>query len=164
MGVFHNVDAATHLAEVLLPLVQRELPDTRLRIVGAAPSRKVRELHRPPEVTVTGFAPDLNLELNRAAVFVAPLRFSAGLQNKALEAMAAARPVVTTPTVAAGLDAQDGTHLLVGHRPEELAGHIIGLLGDADRRRTLGAAARGLVRESFSWRIVADRLRVLAGG
>ena len=48
---------------------------------------------------MTGFVPDLNGALNQAAVFVAPLRFAAGVQNKALEAMAAGRPVVTTGIV-----------------------------------------------------------------
>jgi len=162
MGVFHNVDAAAHLAEDVLPLVRREIPDLRLRIIGASPNARVQGLHRPPAIEVTGFVPDLNLELNRGAVFVAPLRFSAGVQNKVLEAMAAARPVVTTPAVAEGLDAEAGRHLLVGENPEELAGHLTGLLGDPDRRRRLGAAARGFVQDRFSWRTVADRAREIA--
>ena len=61
MSVFHNVDAAEHLAESVLPLVRREFPDLRLRIVGADPSRRIQDLHRPPAVTVSGFVPDLNL-------------------------------------------------------------------------------------------------------
>ena len=61
MGVFHNVDAATHLAEELLPLLQDAFPELRLRIVGASPNERVQALHRPPAVTVTGFVPELNL-------------------------------------------------------------------------------------------------------
>jgi len=162
MGVFHNVDAAAYLANSVLPLVRREFPDLRLRIVGASPCRRVRGLHRPPAVTVTGFVPDLNLELNRGAVFVAPLRFSAGVQNKVLEAMAAARPVVTTSTVARGLDADPGRHLLVAESAEDFAGRITGLLADAGRRTTLGAAARRFVKDRFSWLFVADRAREIA--
>jgi len=162
MSVFHNVDAAAYLAESVLPLLRREFPDLRLRIVGAAPSKRIQGLHRPPAVTVTGFVPDLNLELNRGAVFVAPLRFSGGMQNKVLEAMAAARPVVTTPTVARGLDAHAGRHLLVAESAENFAVHITGLLSDAPRRRTLGAAARSFVKDRFSWRFVADRAREIA--
>ena len=146
----------------MLPLVRRKFPDLVLRMVGASPSRRVQGLHLPPAVTVTGFVPDLNLELNRGAVFVAPLRFSAGVQNKVLEAMAAARPVVTTPAVARGLGAGAGRHLLVGESPEDLAGHVTGLLGDTGRRRTLGAAARRFVQDRFSWRFVADRAREIA--
>jgi len=162
MSVFHNVDAAAHLADSVLPLVRRDFPNLRLRIVGACPSRKVQILHRPPAVTVSGFVPDLNLELNRGAVFVAPLRFSGGMQNKVLEAMASARPVVTTPAVARGLDAEAGRHLLVAESTEEFAGHITGLLTDTGRRRTLGAAARRFVQDRFNWRFVAERARELA--
>jgi glycosyltransferase involved in cell wall biosynthesis len=162
MSVFHNVDAAAHLAESVLPLVRRDFPDLRLSIVGACPSRRIQGLHRPPTVTVTGFVPDLNLELNRGAVFVAPLRFSAGVQNKVLEAMAAARPVVTTSTVARGLDADPGRHLLVAESAEDFAGRITGLLADAGRRRAVGAAARRFVKDRFSWRFVADRAREIA--
>jgi sugar transferase (PEP-CTERM/EpsH1 system associated) len=159
MSVFHNVDAAVYLAESVLPLVRREFPDLSLRIVGATPSRRIQDLHRPPALTVSGFVPDLNLELNRGAVFVAPLRFSSGMQNKVLEAMAAARPVVTTPTVARGLDADAGRHLLVAESAEDFAVHITGLLADAGRRKTLGAAARRFVQDRFSWHFVADRAR-----
>ena len=162
MGVFHNVDAAVYLAESLMPLVRREVPDLRLRIVGASPGRRVQDLHRPPVVTVTGFVHDLNLELNRGEVFVAPLRFSAGVQNKVLEAMAAARPVVTTPTVARGLGVEVGRHLLVAESAEKFAGHIIGLVADADRRRALGSAGRRFVKDRFSWGFVADRAREIA--
>lgn len=163
MSVFHNIDAAAHLVEDLLPRIHREFPSLKLRIVGASPSRRVQRLHRPPAVTVTGFVPDLNRELNRGAVFVAPLRFSAGVQNKVLEAMAAARPVVTTPSVAEGIDAGPGRHLLVGESSEALADHVSDLLGDPDRRRAIGTAARRYVQERFSWRVVAARAREIAG-
>jgi sugar transferase (PEP-CTERM/EpsH1 system associated) len=162
MGVFHNVDAAVHLAEVILPVIRCSVSDCRLRIVGASPCARVRRLASLGGVDVTGFVPDLNRELNRAAVFVAPLRFSAGVQNKVLEAMAAARPVVTTTEVAAGIGAVAGRHLLVGRTSKEIAGHVTSLLADARRRRALGTAARAFVARKFSWRPVAERVREIS--
>lgn len=162
LGVPHNIDAAVWLTGAILPAIQRSVPGCRLRIVGSAPSAKVQRLARRHGVEVTGFVPDLNLELNQAAVFVAPLRFSAGVQNKVLEAMAAARPVVTTPEIAAGLEAVTGRHLLVGDGSEELAAHAVSLLTDPDRRRALGTAARAFVADRFSWRFVAERMREIA--
>ena len=162
MGVFHNVDAAACMAEEILPAVRRSVPDCRLRIVGASPSTRVRRLAGLDGVEVTGFVPDLNRELNRAAVFVAPLRFSAGVQNKVLEAMAAGRPVVTTSNVADGIGATPDRHLLVGGTFGEIADHVASLLADVDRRRALGAAARELVAREFSWRPVAERVREIS--
>ncbi len=106
LGVFHNVDAATILARKVLPLVRQQIPNCSLKIVGAEPNAQVRALDAEPAVSVTGFVPDLNDYLNRAAIFVAPLRFAAGVQNKVLEAMATASPVVTTNLVNAGLGAR----------------------------------------------------------
>jgi sugar transferase (PEP-CTERM/EpsH1 system associated) len=162
MSVFHNVDAAVHLAEDILPLIRRSVPDCRLRIVGASPGARVRRLASLGGVDVTGFVPDLNRELNRAAVFVAPLRFSAGVQNKVLEAMAAARPVVATTEVAGGIGAVAGRHLLVGRTSKEIAGHVTSLLADVRRRRALGTAAREFVADRFSWRIAAERVRAIS--
>jgi sugar transferase (PEP-CTERM/EpsH1 system associated) len=162
MGVPHNVDAAVHLAEDILSAVQRRVAGCRLRIVGAHPSRKVRRLERIPGVEVTGFVPDLNLELNRAAAFVAPLRFAAGVQNKVLEAMAAGRPVITSPRVAEGLGATAGRDLLVGRDPVRFADLTVTALADPDLRARLGAAGRRFVEDRFTWDAAADRARAVA--
>lgn len=162
MGVFHNVDAAVHLAHDIMPEIRRSVPDCRLRIVGASPCAQVRRLAALDGIAVTGFVPDLNGELNDAAVFVAPLRFSAGVQNKVEEAMAAARPVVVSPEVAAGVGATPGRHLLVGRTTGEFADQVASLLSNEQRRRALGAAARAFVAREFSWKPVAERVRNIA--
>jgi sugar transferase (PEP-CTERM/EpsH1 system associated) len=158
MGVAHNEDAAEFLARDLLPLVQAALPGARLSLVGADPSRRVRQLAGLPGVTVAGHVPDLNAVLNRATVFVAPLRFAAGVQNKVLEAMAAGIPVVTTPMVNDGLAATDGRHLLVADEPAALAAATLSLLTDPQRRESMARAARAFVVEGFRWDAVTRRL------
>lgn len=161
MGVFHNVDAAIHLADDVLPLVRRDHPRCRLRLVGADPCRAVRRLGRRPGIEVSGWVDDLNLELNRAAAVVAPLRFQAGVQNKVLEAMAAGRPVVTSPAVAAALGAAAGRELLVAADAGDVAGSTSALLADVELRRRIGSAARSFVCRRFSWRAAAERVREL---
>jgi len=162
MSVPHNVDAAVHLAKRVLPVVRQRVEGCQLRIVGANPCPRVRRLDQLPGVEVTGFVPDLNLELNRAAAFVAPLRFAAGIQNKVLEAMAAGRPVVTSPGVADGLGAVADRELLIGHSPDEFAALTIALLSDSALGRRLGAKARDFVSKRFTWTGVAERARAIA--
>ncbi|MCI0645213.1 MAG: TIGR03087 family PEP-CTERM/XrtA system glycosyltransferase [Chloroflexi bacterium] len=159
MGVYHNVDAAIHLARDVLPLVQKQLPGCRLTLAGANPAPEVRRLAENPAVTVTGFVPDLNRCLNQAAVFVAPLRFAAGVQNKVLEAMAAGRPVVTTTLVNQGLGAQPGQELLVADGAEQTARQIVALLRDEQLRARLGAAGRAFVQKTYSWKHAVRRMR-----
>jgi polysaccharide biosynthesis protein PslH len=103
-----NADAAVQLADVILPLVRREIPDARVAIVGRDPSPPVRALADRPGVSVTGFVEDMRPYLEGAAVFAAPIRFGAGIQNKVLEAMAMEVPIVASPLAADGLRAEDG--------------------------------------------------------
>jgi len=161
MCVPHNVDAAVYLVQDILPRVRAQLPDVRLTIAGADPVRVVRMLEKNPAVTVTGYVPDLNGLLNQTSVFVAPLRFGAGVQNKVIEAMAAGRPVVTTRLVNDGLRATPGRDLLVADDPGDLAGHIVTLCRDPLRRRQLGAQARRFVTRHYRWSCVSDRMRAI---
>ncbi len=139
MGVFHNVDAAVRLAEGILPRVRAAVPGARLELIGTEPAARVRAL-AGPGVRVRGHVVDLNAALNEAAVFVAPLRFAAGVQNKVLEAMAAGLPVVTTSEVNEGLRATPGEHLLLADDDEGLAAAALGSVG---RRGRAGAAGPG---------------------
>ena len=163
-GVFHNVDAAAYLVEEVLPLVRRQVPDCTLSLVGADPSPQVRRLANEPYVTVTGFVPDLNEWLNQAAVFVAPLRFAAGVQNKVLEAMSAACPVVTTTIVNEGLGAKPGSEILVADSAETMALQITRLLQDAVLRARIGTAARSFVQRVYTWDHVVRRMRAIEEG
>jgi sugar transferase (PEP-CTERM/EpsH1 system associated) len=161
MGVFHNVDAAEYLVKDVLPLVRQSIPAAELNLVGAEPAAHVRRLAKVSGVRVPGHVSDLNAELNRAAVFVAPLRFSAGIQNKVLEAMAAGLPVVTTSDVNSGLQAEDGRHLIVADEPAQMAAAIVSLLGDPDARRRIGREGRAFVLRRFRWEDVLDRMNTI---
>jgi glycosyltransferase involved in cell wall biosynthesis len=163
MGVFHNIDAAVYLAQEILPRLQRTFPDCHLTIVGAEPAPPVRELAQNPAVSVTGFVLDLNACLNEAAVFAAPLRFAAGVQNKVLEAMASGRPVVTTTLVNDGIGANPGRDLIVVDDPEAMVSHIANLFQQAQLRREMGAAARIFVEQNFSWQFAVQRMGAIEG-
>ncbi len=154
MGVFHNVDAAVRLAEEILPRVRAAVAGARLELIGTEPAARVRALAGLPGVAVRGHVVDLNAALNEAAVFVAPLRFAAGVQNKVLEAMAAGLPVVTTSEVNEGLRATPGEHLVVADDDEGLAAAAVELLSNAAERGRLGRAGRAFVLERFRWEAV----------
>ena len=161
LGVAHNIDAATLLAEYIFPLVSQRIPDCQLWIVGAEPAPAVQKLAQIPGVTVTGYVPDLNDYLNRAAVFCAPLRFAAGIQFKVVEAMAAARPVITTSMVNEGLKAQPGAELVIADSPEQIANAAINLLENRELAEQIGKRGRDFVMRSFSWDMVLKRLQVI---
>ena len=161
MSVFHNVDAAEYLVNEILPLIRAIVPAARLDLVGAQPAAEVKRLAATPGVRVLGHVADLNAALNAATVFVAPLRFAAGVQNKVLEAMAVGLPVVTTTYVNNGLGTEDGRHLLIANEPAAFAEAVCRLLQDATLRQTLGQNGQEFVRQHYRWESVLDRLEFI---
>jgi len=164
-----NLDAALVLMSELLPQVRRTCPDVRLLIVGRdAPARLV-EAGRRFGACVTGAVPDIRPYLEQASVFVAPLRFGAGIQNKLLEAMAMEVPVVTSPLGADGLRTEGGhaPPVAVARRPEEFVAQILRGLAEARHHAAPDHAARRFVEENFTWRAsvarIEDLIAALAG-
>lgn len=161
LRVFHNIDAATYLVQDILPLVQQQVPDCTLQLVGADPDPIVVQFGRDPAVAVTGYVPDLNEHLNRCTVFVAPLRFAAGIQNKVLEAMASGRPVVTTSLINQGLGAWPDHDILIADDAKAMAEQIVSLLRDEGLRERIGRRGRQFVERNFTWNHVMERMRII---
>ncbi len=146
-----NVEAATYFAEAVWPLVLKSAPDARFAIVGANPVRQICALDGKNRISVTGRVDDVRPWLGEAKIVVAPLRVARGIQNKVLEAMAMARPVVATTAAATGLGVTSGEDILIADKADTMAQKILSLLGDSDKRHRLGVAARRMVRERYRW-------------
>ena len=144
-----NIEAVTWFATEILPVIQAEHHQARFAIVGRAPTEAVRALASRPGVIVTGEVSDVRGWLAAAAVVVAPLKLARGIQNKVLEAMAMARPVVASTPAAEGID-HAGT-IRVGATAAEIARATGLLLGDKHAAAAIGAAARAQVQRRYSW-------------
>jgi len=149
MDYWANAEGALWFAHEVLPRVRAAQPRARLYLVGMNPSAAVRRLAHLPGVTVTGSVPDVRPYLQHAAVAVVPLRIARGIQNKILEAMAMARPVVTTPQALEGIPARDGDEVYVATEAADFAARVIALLATPDTTR--GARARAFVAREFDW-------------
>lgn len=146
-----NIEAVADFAHHALPAIRSAHPGTTFAIVGRNPTRRVSELSALPGVQVTGAVADVRPWLAAADVVVAPLRIARGIQNKVLEAMAMARPVVASSAAAEGIEAADGTHFRIAASVADEAAIIIELLADNSRRAALGKAAREHVSAHYSW-------------
>jgi sugar transferase (PEP-CTERM/EpsH1 system associated) len=141
-----NVDAVCWFAGEVMPL----LPKARFVVAGRNPTTEVRGLEGA-RVTVTGTVPDIRSWLDAADIVVAPLRIARGIQNKVLEAMAMAKPVVASPAAFEGIEAQAGRDLLVADGAGAMAEAISALLADKEIAGTLGRSARACMERSYSW-------------
>ena len=144
-----NIDAATWFAEAILPRIREHVREARFAIVGRAPSDAVLALAREPGVTVTGEVPDVRPWLAAADVVVAPLKLARGIQNKVLEAMAMARPVIASTSAAEGID-HDGT-IAVAADAEDFTRRTVALLRDPEAAQAAGTAARRRVCARYGW-------------
>jgi len=151
LSVPHNADAAMFAAREVLPLVRQQQPRATLWLVGAGAGPAIRALGSLPGVKVTGAVPDLGPIFAASHVMLAPLRFSTGIQNKVLEAMAAGLPVVTTPAAAAGVGADASSLMRIATDAEGLAREAVALFADPGAATTMAARARAHARLHFSW-------------
>ena len=149
-----NVDAVRWFAREALP----RIPGARFVVAGRNPAAAVRRL-ASPIVSVTGAVSDIRGWLAAADVVVAPLRLARGIQNKVLEAMAMAKPVVATPAAFEGIEAEPGRDLIVADGAEATAEAVRRLLERPDEAAALGRAARRRVAD-YGWEA---RLAPLAG-
>ncbi len=158
-----NVAAVVRAARSIMPLVRDRHPQARFHVVGRAPSGEVRALDGANGTQVWGEVPDVRPFLAAADAVLAPLAIARGVQNKVLEAMAMARPVVLSPEAATGIGASDGVHFAIGATDKSLADELLALLADRPRAAMMGSAARRFVVSEKSWQATLAPLAGLLG-
>jgi polysaccharide biosynthesis protein PslH len=157
MDYWPNIDAVTWFAANVLPRLRQQRPNLRLHIVGRSPAPAVRAL-AGDAVAVTGTVADVRPYLQHAAVVVAPLRLARGIQNKILEAMAMARPVVAATACVDALSAEAGAEILPAAEADDYVRNIDALLASPDRAAAIGTAGRQRVLTSYAWQAHLTRL------
>jgi glycosyltransferase involved in cell wall biosynthesis len=147
MDYWPNAEGAIWFARSVLPLIRAARPQARFYVVGARPSGSVKSL-AAPDVVITGKVDDVRPYIAHAGAVVAPLKLARGLQNKVIEGMAMAKPVVTTSAAAQALDVSSGKELWIADEPAAFAQAVIGAL---EARAEVAAAARRYVEQNHDW-------------
>ena len=145
-----NVNAVDYLANEILPIVWKTLPETKLYIAGATPDPKVKKA-ASERIIVSGWLDDIRDAYAQSRVFIAPMRIGTGLQNKLLEAMSMRLPAITSPLANASLGAKPNEEILVGSNAEEMAQHIITLLTDKEKAERLAQAGFDFTNRVYDW-------------
>ncbi|HEX9931748.1 MAG TPA: TIGR03087 family PEP-CTERM/XrtA system glycosyltransferase [Allosphingosinicella sp.] len=140
-----NVEAVTGFAAAVLP----DLPGVRFAVAGRKPTAEVLAL-RERGVIVTGEVADIRSWLAAADIVVAPLAIARGIQNKVLEAMAMAKPVIASPAAFEGIEAEPGRELVLASGAEQAAA-VAHLLAHPARARGIGLAARRRMESHYRW-------------
>ena len=160
-----NEQAALWVIEALMPRLRARYPQAMFHVVGRNPTGRLMAHHGTPGVQVWGEVPDVRPFLAAADAVLAPLLIARGVQNKVLEAMAMALPVVLTAEAATGIAAADAAQWLVcPPDPEAMCDRIAPLLADPDLRTRMGAAARQFVIDHHAWDAMLAPLTALLCG
>jgi polysaccharide biosynthesis protein PslH len=146
-----NIEAVCDFAVNAMPIIRRAHPDAVFVIVGRNPSPAVSALAKLDGVMVTGAVDDVRSWLLPAKVVVAPLRIARGIQNKVLEAMAMAKPVVASVAAAEGIEATDGEHFHIANSVQDEAKLVCDLLSNHAAAKSLGIKARAHVIQHYGW-------------
>jgi polysaccharide biosynthesis protein PslH len=158
MSYHANINMALYLVKEIMPLVWQQRPDIELQVVGKDPAREILALAQAnPRIKVTGTVSDLRPYLARASAAVAPITYGAGVQNKVLEAMASAAPVISSSKAVSALQVRPGEDLLIADNPAEFAAHILNLLADKGLQARIGQAGRRYVEKHHHWDAVAGK-------
>jgi glycosyltransferase involved in cell wall biosynthesis len=155
-----NEAACLYLVNNIFPLLSKHRP-LNLYLVGYAPTGRIRRLADGKQIVVTGFVENIAAYLARAKVVVAPLTYGSGVKTKVLEAMGMGKAVVTTSVGADGISGRNGVHFFVADDPGEFAACVLTLLDNDTLRETMGAKAKELIRQEYTWKGSGEMLRNL---
>lgn len=157
MSYAPNAQAAIWFAEKVLPIIRKTWPDTQFLIVGSKPPASVGKLADVPGITVTGHVNDIRPYLASSFLAVAPMQTAVGIQNKVLEALAMALPVVASPlaTRAIGVDVPG---LVEAKTPQDFVDAVSSLFNDPSAAVEMGKAGRDTVARKFSWASSVSKL------
>src|SRR5687768_642538 len=118
---FPNLDAIRWLGDSILPELRARGFSGTVTVIGRATERERAEFNAIPGLHLTGYVDDIRPYLERAAVFVAPLRVGGGTRLKLVDAWAMGTAVVSTTIGAEGLAVEDGSNILLRDEPKAFA-------------------------------------------
>lgn len=147
-----NVEGLRWFLDNAYPRIRQEAQEVRLTIVGPAIPDDLARSAREAGATLSGFVPDIRPYLEECSIFVCPVVTGGGMRGKILEAMAMARPVVTTARGAEGIEAAGG--ILFADEPGDFAAAVVRLVRDPDLCMEMGRGARRLVAARYDMKLV----------
>ena len=121
-----NIDAVKWLCLEIMPLVWASRPDITVNLLGSNLKDEVKEL-ASDKVIVTGYVPEVEPYFQKSRVFVAPLRFGAGMKGKIGQSLSLGLPTITTKIGAEGMGLIDHQDVLIADTDEEFAQAVIEL-------------------------------------
>jgi GT2 family glycosyltransferase len=155
-----NADAVKWFVKEIFPLVKEKLPGVKFYITGDNPTGEIMAL-ASQDVVVTGFVKDLTIYFEKCRVFVAPLRYGAGVKGKINQSMSYGLPVISTTIGIEGMQLKDGVDILVADTPGEFVDNIVRLYLDEELWNKISSNSIINVQNNFSYDTGKQKIKEL---
>ena len=149
-----NADAVHYFVREIYPRIREALPDVKVKIIGDDPAGELSG-YGSRQVSVLGYVPVIESFLEQCRVFVAPLRFGAGIKGKIGEAMSYGLPVVTTSIGAEGFGLTHGVDVMIADEPSAFAEAVVDLYTSKELWETLAANGWCRIKDNFTPEVIA---------
>lgn len=157
-----NRDGIIWFISDIFPSIKDSLKDVKLHIVGAnMPAELERKLKGKKDVIIDGYVSDFELSelLKQSRVFIAPLRYGAGVKGKIGQSIEYGLPIVTTSIGAEGMFLRNDYSCLEADTPKEFADAVVSLYHDEQTWEKIRKNARKVIANHFSLSAAVDGLR-----
>lgn len=159
-----NLDGIEWFLSNVWEELKRRFPQTELDLVGSNPGEKARTFAKTQGVNLVGRVDDVRPYIYRANAVVIPLRVARGIQNKTLEAMAMAKPVLASPMSLQGIDDSVTQYAWSCNEPQDWVDCLTQVFNqDADSPEVQSRVRKGrqAIVDSYSWAARFSRLQEL---
>lgn len=127
-----NVDSVMWLCEEIMPIIWEFDRKITITLLGSNPTNEVLNL-RNENVIVPGFVENVEPYFSSSKVFVAPLRYGAGMKGKIGQSLAFGLPVVTTKIGAEGMGLVNGKNVLIADDCESISQSLLSIYNDQEK-------------------------------
>lgn len=157
MRWFENRDAANYLLTNLWPEIKKNIPNSKIRIIGRDANIHFKNNPRD-SIFVESNVKDIYKEYANASCLLAPIRKGGGTKYKIIEAMAVGLPVVTTTIGKEGLDIIQNIDVKIGDTDKDLVSSVMEIVNNDEERNRIRENARKLVEKLYSWESISEKL------
>ena len=157
MNYYPNEHGIAFFLDKIFPLITARVPETRVLIVGAHPTKQLRD-RATNNIVVTGYVDDVRPYVSSAEIYIVPLQMGGGTRQKVLLAMAMKKPIVSTTLGCEGIHISHGESALFADSPAEFADAVVRLFNDRDLAERLANRALSIVHAEYRWESIGEKM------
>ena len=154
-----NVDAVKYLHAEIMPMLWQTNPEITINIIGSNVPVDIEAFHSD-KFKILGYVDDVSTYFQESRVFVAPLRYGAGIKGKIGQSLEYGLPLVTTKIGAEGFDFNENSGLVVADSKEEIVANILKIYQNETIWNKISSDSKNVIAP-FSLNAIQEKIKSL---